>query len=144
MVESMEDQFLGPDGGWKPCLQPGSESAAAGQVRRDPLRPRRRATEPILLPPAIPDRRQLRRRRRNCGDAAAEPRGGDSFVARIARRLGLRKREGPLRARWIRSGYRVEWRTDGVGRNPVEGRRALRRPGSRSHDGIENWGGQAI
>ena len=46
------------------------------------------AAEPVRQPPAVPDRRQLRRHRRHRRDAAAEPRGRARPAAGPARRPG--------------------------------------------------------
>ena len=60
------------------------------------------AREPVRQPPAVPDRRQLRRHRGDRRDAAPEPRGDDSPPARAADGLAGRQRARPARARRLR------------------------------------------
>src|SRR5574340_616552 len=60
------------------------------QVRQEVLADavQKRFSEPVLLSPAVPDRRQLRRHGRHGGDAACEPHRRGASVARASRRVG--------------------------------------------------------
>ena len=66
--------------------------------------------EPVRQPPAVPDRRQLRRHRRHRGDAAAEPRGRAGPAAGAPARVAGRPCHGPSRARRLRGRPRLEAR----------------------------------
>ena len=56
--------------------------------------------QPVRQPPALPDRRQLRRHRGDRGDAAAEPRGRAGPAARASAGVaGARARGGAVRSR---------------------------------------------
>ena len=65
----------------------------------------------LLLPaPAVPDRRQLRRHRRDRGNAHAKPWRRHPSAARPARRLAERQGHRPARPRRLSGGLRVEGR----------------------------------
>ncbi len=85
------------------------------------------AAEPVRQPPALPDRRQLRRHGRHRRDAPAKPRGRDSPAARPAGRVAAGVRHRPVRPRRIRGGYLLDRRQAGQGRHPFQDRRRLPR-----------------
>src|ERR1019366_2405657 len=83
-------------------------------------------SEHVRCPPAVSNRRKLRRSRENGGNADAEPFvcrvqrhgslvcSGNRAFARSAACLAIRPREGPEGARSLRGGYHLEgWKTHG-------------------------------
>ena len=82
----------------------------ARQGLREPRRAAREvdAAEPARQPPAVPDRRQLRRHGRHRRDAAAEPRRRDRAAAGAAVGAAGRQRDRPSGARRRRRRYHLE------------------------------------
>ena len=112
------ERRLAHGGGGPAGAAPGRSTSGRGSatatrryenLRRCSLAHSRTAAQSVRRPPAVPDRRQLRRHRRHRGDAAAEPRGRARPAAGAAERPG---RTGsvtrPARARRLRGRPRVE------------------------------------
>ena len=122
LEQGVEDQLLGPPARRRPRAQDAQRAAAQSATLAEPLR----------HPPAVPDRRQLRRHRRHRRDAAAEPARRDRPAARAAVGLAQRLGHRPARPGRRDRGRLVE------GRQRRQGHRARRevRPpqGPRRHD----------
>ena len=119
------------------------------RVDRQPLRPPRgrgagarapddaarevHPAEPVRQPPALPDRRQLRRHRRHRGDAAAEPRGRAGPAAGASPGVAGRQRHGPARARRLRGRPRLAGEASSSARSC--GRSAASRAGCGTAEG---------
>ena len=80
--QGVEDQLLGAPA-WTATTPTRCSSEALS---------RKHLPEPLRRPPAVPDRRQLRRHRRHRRDAAAEPHRRDRTAPRPALRLADRAR----------------------------------------------------
>ena len=96
----LDRQLLGAAGG----RRPGARATCALLLARS------HPAQPVRHPPAVPDRRQLRRHRRHRRDAAAEPRGRAGPAAGAAARLAGRQRRRPARPRRLRGRPRLEGR----------------------------------
>ncbi len=97
----LEDQLLGPAVGRRSRLHHAAEPAERGPRDEDHLRRerRRRLSEPVRLPSAVPDRRQLRRDRRLLRNAGAKPHGPTSTCCpRCPRRGRPARSPGSARA----------------------------------------------
>ncbi len=113
LVARAQDQLLGAARRRRPRAPPARAAADAGRQqaeRRGRALLRRQLREFVRLAPALPDRRQLRRRRGRRRDALAEPQRRRAPAARAARRVARRRGQGPARARRLRRGHRVEGR----------------------------------
>ena len=78
LVHGLEDLLLGPARATAITRRAAPQPPAADRMTTQSTRRRAgRVPEPVLLAPAVPDRRQLRRHRRHRRDAAAEPRRRD-------------------------------------------------------------------
>ena len=82
-------------------------------------------SEHVRRASAVPDRRQLRRRRRHDGDAAAVCGRRDRAAARVAAGLGHGVHSRAARPRRVRSGYRVAQRSAGISRSCAARQAAL-------------------
>lgn len=114
LVPRLEDQHEGPAAGACPRLPAPGGPAHPGAHRAQPLRPA----------PALPDRRQLRRRLRHHRDAGAEPSRRDRAAARPARRLAHRCLPGAAGTRRLRDRSGV----DGARHHPCGSALAPRQP----------------
>ncbi len=95
------------------------------------------AAEPARQPPAVPDRRQLRRHRRDGRDALAEPRRRDQLPARAPARVARRLRHRPPRAR--RGRGRCE-----LGRGQGDAREPCARASAASTDCVRRAGSESL
>ena len=98
--------------------------------------------EPVRRSPAVPDRRQLRRDRGGCRDAAPEPERGDRAPARAPVGVAGRRDHRPPRAR--RGDVDIKWsggRATEVRLRPdVNGERVIRPPKGQRIAGIVSHG----
>ena len=123
--DGLAHQLLGAPARRRPCASPAAQPAApGGQGGGHRLRQgRRRLLQPVRHPPAVPDRRQLRRHRRHRRDAAAIANGRDSSAARAARGVARRLRTGTPGTRQLHRGHDLEERRAGIGDGALAGRR---------------------
>ena len=91
----------------RPRLPDLAQPAAADRQRE---RPGGHVPQPVRCPPAVPDRRQLRRLRGHRGDARAIAPGRNPPAARPAPPMAGRLGQGAPRPRQFHRGYRMEGR----------------------------------